>query len=126
VSRTGCQIQLFSPAPDGTVNWRLLSGNNREAGRGAVPSAGVHACLRDVTALQAAVGRLQPRVRRVEPHHWRWELWADGAAHAVGGHRFDRLIRCQQAMTQFLAEFATAPIRAGLVISGARRWGRAS
>lgn len=126
MNTSGFQIQLFSPAPDATVNWRLLSGNNREAGRGSIPAPDIHGCLLLVATLQAGVGEMQRRVRRAEPNHWAWELHLDGAVHAVASHRFDRLIRCEQALTQFVAEFASAPIRAGLVISGARRWDRAS
>lgn len=122
----GFQIQLFTPRPEASISWRLLSGNNREAGRGAYPASDVDACLQAVTQLQERIAGMQPRVRRVDPGGWSWEILSDGRVEVYASHRFDRLIRCEQAVVQFVAEFAVAPIRAGLVISGARRWSRAS
>lgn len=122
----GGQIQLFTQSPSEPINWRLLSGNNRESGRGAAGFADVDQCILAVTALRARLTELHSRVHRVEPNRWLWQLQLAGRPVAVAGHPFDRLIRCEQGLAQFLAGFGAAPIRAGLVVSGARRWGRAS
>jgi hypothetical protein len=126
VNTSGYNIQLFAQAPTAPVNWRLLSGNNREIGRGGAALADANQCALRVKELQTDVGRLRPRVRRTGHNRWMWELSLDGAPLIIAGHRFDRSIRCEQALSQFLVEFATAPIRTGVMLSGARRWERAS
>lgn len=116
-------IQLFAGAPDGPVRWRMLSGNNREVGRSAGGYPDETACRQALAAEQQTVGALVPRLRRTDPHRWRWELHRDGVPVALAGHSYDRQVRCELALAQFLAHFPCARPRVGVVISGTRRWG---
>lgn len=126
MTTAGYQIQLFAQSARSPVNWRLLSGNNREVGRGSLGYADVEQALTGVEVVRGDLDRLVRKINRVEPNRWRWELSLAGTPVAVAGHAFDRLIRCELAVRQFTAEFAGASIRPGVVVSNARRWERAS
>ena len=119
----GAQIQLFAASATSPVGWRLLSGNNREAGRGAVLYADAEAARIAVKEIQRDVMALEPRIRRVEPNRWLWELHADHRPVVVAGHAFDRLIRCEQAAAAFVLTLSDAPVAALVILSNARRWG---
>ena len=119
-------IQLFSTAADAPVRWRLLSGNNRDMGRGVEQYVDVAAAEIAIKELQANADELVAKVRRMEPSQWIFEIYWDGHPAAIAGHGFDRLVRCQQGMDQFLANFAAAPVGASLMVSDARRWRSAS
>lgn len=121
--RASSQIQLF--ATDAVnVKWRLLNGNNREAGRGLLSAADPELCLEGIERLRLQIAALEARVRRVHSSRWMWELSLDGAVIVVAGHPYDRAIRCRQSLTQFLADFPLATVRPGVVVSGSRRWQR--
>jgi len=115
-------IQLFSTSVHAPVRWRLLSGNNRDMGRSADEFDDAESCRVALKQLQEDAAHLVPRVRRLTPSSWHWEITLDDVAIAGSGHPFDRLIRCEQGMTQFLTHFATAPIGATLMVSESRRW----
>ena len=119
----GCSVQLFAATPSAPVQWRLLSGNNRECGRGVESYATVDQCVAVVSGLQRVTGRMERRNRRADAHRWVWELLLDGRPVAASANSLDRLVRCEQAATQFLAQFTGAVLRPSLVVSGARRWG---
>ncbi|MDP9118630.1 MAG: hypothetical protein M3O28_15460 [Actinomycetota bacterium] len=118
------RVQLFSAAPSGPVRWRVLSGNNRELGRGLGLFVDAEKCRIAVKELQVSMTALVPRIRPVSPNEWVWELRRDGVPVAAAGHAFDRLIRCERGLSQFVDRFADAPIAAALMISDARRWVR--
>jgi hypothetical protein len=125
-AKSAWHIQLFSTAVDAPVRWRLLSGNNRDMGRGLELFGDVAAAELAIKELQSNADELVAKVRRVEPSQWIFEIcWGELTA-AVAGHGFDRLVRCQQGMEQFLANFATAPVGPSLMISDSRRWRSAS
>jgi hypothetical protein len=116
-------IQFFADSNDAPVRWRLLSGNNRELGRSVDEHPDPRACELAVRDAQAEIVTFATRLHRVDPHRWRWEVSRDGVPIAVAGHSFDRQIRCEIALTQFLAALPSASVRAGLLVSNARRWG---
>jgi hypothetical protein len=115
-------IQLFSLAVNAPVRWRLLSGNNRDMGRSLDEFDDVESCRVALKQLQVDAADLVARVRRLTPSSWQWEITLDEQPIASSGHPFDRLIRCEQGMTQFVTHFATAPIGATLMVSESRRW----
>jgi hypothetical protein len=116
-------VQLFAISAGAGVRWRLLAGNNRESGRGTEGFSDPETCRVAVKQLQQDVTLLRPRLRRAEPNRWVWELHLDAVPVAVAAHPFDRLIRCEQAVAQFVVQLQDATISPSLLISGARRWG---
>jgi hypothetical protein len=120
---TRFSVQLYSATPGGPLNWRLLSGNNRECGRGTGGFATVEQCRALVTDLQHGLPRITRRNRRVDAYRWVWEMHLDGRHVAFAGHSFDRLVRCEQGARVFVDRFGAAAVRDGVVVSGARRWG---
>jgi hypothetical protein len=119
-------IQLFGTSASAPVRWRLLSGNNRDMGRGVEQFDDSEVCRIGIKQLQADAAELRARVRRVTPSRWHWEIVLDELVVAAAGHPFDRLIRCEQGMAQFLENFGAAPIGAVVMLSDARRWRTAS
>src|SRR5262245_52634477 len=111
-------VQLFTTLAKAGVKWRLLSGNNREVGRGEHVYADVEAAVVGIKQLQLMIGDFDQRIRHVPSGQWRWELLANEEP-AVGSARgFDRQIRCELAMQQFLTLFDLAPIGDGVMVSG--------
>lgn len=122
----GCHVQLFASTPVAPVRWRLLSGNNREIGRGAESFADAESCRIAVKELQASVDELESAVRRDVGHVWVWQLAFGDRLVVTSAHGFDRLIRCNRGLEQFRDELRVAAIGTGLMISQSRRWGGAS
>jgi hypothetical protein len=119
----GYQIQLFAHSSGAAVNWRLLSGNNWEAGRGPHGFSSALECRAALVELQRCIPDLRPRVRRTLPTGWTWEVHDDLVIVAQAYKPFDRMIRCQQGLEKFLDGFPHATLNPGVVFSGARRWG---
>lgn len=117
----GFQIQFFSTANGAGVGWRMLSGNNREAGRGVDRYADDVMCRHAVSLLQERPTLLVPTVRRASSRLWTWELRADGRVVAAASHRFERMIRCEQSAMQFVINFAAADLGSVLVDASSRR-----
>jgi hypothetical protein len=115
-------IQLFARTSTSPVQWRLLSGNNREFGRGVEEFPDAETCRIAVKELQQDAANLEPRICRVRSSRWAWELLDEGRV-VVFGRSVDRLIRCEQALAQAPLQLATAVIGTGVMFSGARRWG---
>lgn len=117
-------MQLFAQTSDGPVRWRLLSGNNRELGRGLGLFSDPEECRVAVKELQCEIGSLRSRVRPAPPNQWIWELRRAGVPVAAAGHPFDRLVRCERGLAQFVERITDAPVAATVMISDARRWVR--
>jgi len=117
------QVQLYAATSDAPVHWRLLSGNNRENGRGLDSYSDFESCRIAIKELQCYAVDLERRIRRAEPNRWVWELQLDGVPVATAGHAFDRLIRCEQAVAQFVVQFADAVVNPVVVVTATRRWG---
>ena len=118
----GGHIQLFSRTALSEVQWRLLSGNNRETGRGADAYPDAESCRIGVKTLQAAIDDLDGSVRRVGSNEWGWRLMLDGRLVASSQRGFDRMIRCEQGLAQFLVQLRDAHIGSSVMVSEARRW----
>jgi hypothetical protein len=114
-------VQLFIGA-DGLVRWRLLGGNNWELGRSAVGHAGSEACVLAVKQVQVGVADLVARIIRIAPGKWAWELRDAGNDAVASGRSFDRLIRCQQALAQFVSLIVDARVNPTVTESLSRRW----
>ncbi len=118
------QVRLFARTPDGPVGWRLLSGNNRECGRGVATHEDAEACRIALKEIQRDLPLLERRLLRAEPNRWTWELRTRaGVTVASAAHPFDRIIRCERAVLQFATELAAAPVGETVVYTSARRWG---
>jgi hypothetical protein len=115
-------IQLFSATPNSPVRWRLLSGNNRDAGRGTESYPDAESCRIGVKQLQAAISELEPSLRRTALNEWVWQVSLRGQVVAVSGRGFDRLIRCEQGLRQFVLHIRDAEIGSTLMVTNARRW----
>ncbi|MCW2494735.1 hypothetical protein [Jatrophihabitans sp.] len=122
MAETAWHIQLFGTSVTAPVRWRLLSGNNRDMGRGFDQFDDAETCRLAIKQLQADAAELESRIQRVAPSRWQWQIVTDKLVVAAAGHPFDRLIRCEQGMSQFLEHFGTAPIGASVMLSDARRW----
>jgi hypothetical protein len=116
---TGFHVQLFTD--DRGVGWRLLSGNNRECGRGATSFDDGDECVDVVRGLQRDVELLVHRTRISDTHRWRWEVLTHERSVAATSRSFDRLIRCEQGAQAFLSSFAAAPIRPTVISPVPRR-----
>ncbi|HJQ43047.1 MAG TPA: hypothetical protein VJ831_08180 [Jatrophihabitantaceae bacterium] len=123
MSATGCHVQLFASTPAAALRWRLLSGNNREIGRGAEFFPDAESCRIAVKDLQTALDDLVPAVRRESGHAWVWQLSFGDRVVATSAHGYDRLIRCERGMSQFRVEMRTARVGDVVMISQTRRWG---
>lgn len=115
-------FQLYRTSPHGPVRWRLLGGNNRQLGRSALDHEDVPDCLAALGNLVSALSELSGRVDRQPPNLWVWRLAHDGREVAVSAHPYDRQIRSQHGMTQFLARAAVARIDAAVMVTATRRW----
>jgi hypothetical protein len=104
------------------VRWRLLSGNNRELGRGLAQFEDLESCRLGIKELQSLTAELEPSVQRSGSSTWTWLLSHGGQPVATAGHRYDRLIRCRQGLTHFVVQLATCEIGAGLMLTQSRRW----
>ncbi len=118
------RIQLFAVSATSPVRWRLLSGNNRELGRGLGSFLDAEECRIAIKELQSDMGGMLSRVRPVPPNAWTWELRRGGVPIAVSGHAFDRLIRCERGLAHFVERLGVAPIAETVMASDARRWMR--
>ena len=78
-------IQLFSLAASAPIRWRLLSGNNRDMGRSLDEYDDVESCRVALKQLQVDAADLVPRVRRLTPSSWQWEITYDELAIAELG-----------------------------------------
>lgn len=116
------QIQLYAATAAAPVRWRLLSGNNREVGRGAGEYRDAETCRLAVKELQSGVGDLEPVVRRATTTTWTWQVVRSDELIALSGRSFDRLIRCEQSLTHFLSRLADAELGETVMVSQARRW----
>jgi hypothetical protein len=118
-------IQLFASDESAPVRWRLLSGNNRELGRGIGEYEDSESCRLGIKHLQAVAKDLEHSVQRCSSSTWTWGLALGGVQVASSGHQYDRLIRCRQGLVHFVAQFATCEIGPVLMVTASRRWASA-
>ncbi|MGN6607213.1 MAG: hypothetical protein ACTHMS_09430 [Jatrophihabitans sp.] len=121
--RTGAVFQLYQGAPGAPVHWRLLSGNNREAGRSGAGHLDATACRIAIKELQRDLDLLRVQSVRVDSQRWTWEVLRGGELLALAGHSFDRAIRCQQGAARFLDLVRVSEVAPEVLSNGLRRWG---
>jgi hypothetical protein len=104
------------------LQWRLLSGNNREAGRSAIDYPDAETCYAAIIDLQHHLDALEGDVRRMPNNLWSWQLAKDDTVLVTSGRDYDRMVRCRNAMSTFLRGMAEATISRSVLVSSARRW----
>jgi hypothetical protein len=89
--------------PDGDwFSWRLLSGNNRELGRGACAYQTPVGCLAAVTRIQTRSELCTSIVGVRPPGQWWWQLELEGERIAVAGRGYQRQRECRYNLEQFM------------------------
>jgi hypothetical protein len=119
---SGPHFQLYRASAATAVRWRLLGGNNRPLARSALDYVDEGECRNALTELNKTLSELVGRVDRQPPNLWVWRLSDVEGDVAVSAHPYDRQIRSQHAMAQFLQNAARARIDKTVVMSAARRW----
>jgi len=118
---SGAHFQIYGASLRSPLRWRLLSGNNRDIGRGADEFANLEQCRQAIDALRLGLNELDVALRRVG-HEWTWQLLQSDMPVVVAGHNYDRKIRCERALQQFVERAAAAPINSNIMLSTTRRW----
>ena len=114
--RPGLYFQLYVQGSKGPVRWRLLSGNRRDMGRGAVGFADEESCRAAIKDMLAHLEQLQPSLLPSDGHRWDFRLSYQGQLVVVSGHGFDRRNRCEQAARRFIELASDAEIRRGVTV----------
>lgn len=97
--------------PDGGwFSWRLLSGNNRELGRGASAHETELGCLAAITRSQIRAELCVTLVGARPTGQWWWQLELDGERIAVAGRVYQRQRECRYNLGQFLLALPVARI----------------
>jgi hypothetical protein len=118
-------IQMYAADASAPIQWRLLSGNNRELGRGTGQFVDQESCLLGIKHLKNVIADLEISLRRSETSAWGWLLCLGGVSVATSGFRYDRQIRCRQGAAHFVEALADCEVGAGLMLTHARRWAAA-
>jgi hypothetical protein len=115
-------VQLYAPDAGMPMQWRLLSRNNREAGRSAIDYPDPEACFEAIVDLQHNLDALDGDVRRMPSNLWAWQLAKDDTVLVTSGRDYDRMVRCRTAMGTFLRGMREATISRSVLVTNARRW----
>jgi hypothetical protein len=91
-------------------SWRLLSGNNREIGRGASAYETELGCLAAITRSQVRAQLCASLVSARPTGQWWWQLELDGERIAVAGRVYQRQRECRYNLGQFLLALPAARI----------------
>ncbi len=115
-------FQMYGPVPGSAVRWRLLSGNNRDMGRGVLVYRDADSCRAGIQEVLRRLDELDPIFVPDTDNTWRWLLRYKGEPVVTSGHSYDRKVRCREGHSQFLRHAPGAQIKDNIVISSARRW----
>jgi uncharacterized protein YegP (UPF0339 family) len=115
-------FQMYGPAETDAVRWRLLSGNNRDMGRGVLVYRDPEACRAGIAEILRRIDELEPAFVPESNNSWRWALRYRGEPIVMSGHPYDRKVRCREGYTHFLEHAPDASVKPVVVISSARRW----
>ena len=112
----GLHFQAYAGLSGHPVRWRLLSGNNRDAGRSVESFDDVESCIVGIKHLLGHVDLLEPAIQpAADGRGWRWRLKLDGLPVVAAPHAFDRRVRCSEACVRFINLAPQAHIKAELV-----------
>jgi len=114
-------FQLFADASGQGIRWRLLSGNRREIGRSVLSYPDTSQCGSGIDWMRTHLSDLMTRIQRSDSGGWSWELLYEDEAIVMSGRRFDRQIRCVQALSLFRELAPEAVIHATVMLAHARR-----
>ncbi|CAN5611038.1 hypothetical protein BH10ACT8_BH10ACT8_18270 [soil metagenome] len=117
----GPHFQLYASGPGARVNWRLLSGNNRDLGRGCVSSENPDECRVAILSVVRGLPDTTSIIRPGSQNRWVWALLLNGLTVAASGRDYDRQVRCEAARVQFIEYAQSAPIDLTVMFTGARR-----
>lgn len=120
----GIHFQLYRQGPDGPVRWRILSGNNRDMGRGAGEYATQDECLAGIADFLGSVALLTTGLLRTADNRWAFRLLRRDEVMASSGHAFDRRTRCEQAARRLLEIAPYAEIRPVVAVLSPASWSR--
>ena len=112
----GLHVQVYSGIAGVPVRWRLLSGNHRDMGRGALDFPDEESCHIGIKEMVVALEQLVPSVVRATGNRWSWRLTLNGTVLATSGHTFDRRGRCEEACARFLQMLPGAEVRDGVSV----------
>jgi uncharacterized protein YegP (UPF0339 family) len=118
---SGAHFQIYGASPRSPLRWRLLSGNNRDIGRGVDEFPTPESCHEAIASLRKVVGEMEVVLKRIG-HEWTWQLVDGDAPVVIAGHNYDRKIRCERALDQFVQRAASAPTSPKIMLSATRRW----
>jgi hypothetical protein len=121
-AKNTAHFQLFSRAVGDGVQWRLLGGNNRDLGRGALAYPDAESCLLAIKQLVHSLPDLIPAIRRTPPNLWVWQLRLDDLVVVASAHSYDRQIRAEHAGKRFLDCAGAASVSDTITMTAARRW----
>jgi uncharacterized protein YegP (UPF0339 family) len=122
VGTSSFHYQMFSAEGASAVRWRLLSGNNRDMGRGVAVYRDSDACREGIREVLKRLDELEPLFVPEPNNSWRWFLRYKGEPVVASGHSYDRKVRCREGHSQFIRHAPSAQFREGIVASSARRW----
>jgi hypothetical protein len=114
--RAGLYFQLYTQGSRPPVRWRLLSGNRRDMGRGAVGHVDEESARLAIKELLVHLDELDPGLVPSAGHRWDFKLSYAGTVLVTSGHGFDRRNRCEQAMRRFVELAREAEIRPGVAV----------
>jgi hypothetical protein len=109
-------FQVYAGMSGQPVRWRLLSGNNRDAGRGVQSFPDIESCVVGIKEVLARLDTLEPVIVPASGGRgWRWRLNLDGQPAVTAPHAYDRRVRCSEACARFIHLAPHALIRAELM-----------
>jgi hypothetical protein len=109
-------FQVYSDGPEQLLHWRLLSGNNRDMGRGVRTFVDLEDVQLGIKQTQEILTNLDRVLVRTAENHWRWVLRDGGDNVVVAGRFYDRRIRSEQACAEFVRAAADAVVRPAVAI----------
>jgi hypothetical protein len=115
-------FQIYSSESSAAARWRLLSGNNRDMGRGVLVYRDLDACRLGIHEVLRRMDELEPAFLPDVNNTWRWFLRYNGEPVVTSGHPYDRKVRCKEGCVQFVRHAPDAQLRDAVVFSSARRW----
>jgi len=101
-------FQVYRLVGTDAVWWRLISPNGRALAQAPEPLEDLNAAVSRIGHLRSHRDELEPSVRVMPTHRWRWQLQYRGRVVVVASGDQDRRLRCEAAWQGFLAAMETA------------------